>query len=129
MKAELLAVWNVPNTQMPLYYSAADVMILCSDSEGSPTSVKEALACNLPIVSTDVGDVRTILQGIDGVEVCAQDAASLAEGLARVLKRNGAVPFRGRFAMDRYDQSKTGQALIRVYEKALLFYGFQEFPF
>jgi len=55
---ELLTVSKVYYTEMPWYYSAADAMILCSDSEGSPTSVKEALACNLPVVSTDVGDVR-----------------------------------------------------------------------
>jgi glycosyltransferase involved in cell wall biosynthesis len=73
---ELLTVSQVPNTEMPWYYSAADAMILCSDSEGSPTAVKEALACNLPVVSTDVGDVTEILDGIAGVQMCDQTEKS-----------------------------------------------------
>lgn len=63
---ELLVVAGVKNALMPWYYSAADAMLLCSDSEGSPTFVKEAFACNLPVVSTDVGDVSEIMRGIKG---------------------------------------------------------------
>jgi len=39
---ELVTIFSVENRDMPWYYGAADAMILCSDSEGSPTSVKEA---------------------------------------------------------------------------------------
>jgi glycosyltransferase involved in cell wall biosynthesis len=111
----ILSVWTVANEQMPLYYSAADVMVLCSDTEGSPTSVKEALACDLPVVSTDVGDVRSVITGIDGTETCAQDLAALAAGLERVLERNAKVAFDGRSAMARFDQVRTAQALVDVY--------------
>ena len=54
-------VGAVPPAAVPLYLSAADVLALCSIEEGSPTVVKEALACGLPVVSTDVGDVRQVL--------------------------------------------------------------------
>jgi glycosyltransferase involved in cell wall biosynthesis len=112
--ATLLPVWNATNDLMPLYYSAADVMILCSDSEGSPTSVKEALACNLPVVSTDVGDVSAILQGVDGAETCERRPAAIADALARVLHRPSGA-FDGRSAMSRYDQRSTVEALVGVY--------------
>lgn len=118
--AAVLPVWNVPNEQMPLYYSAADAMVLCSDTEGSPTSVKEALACNLPVVSTDVGDVRSIMAGIEGVEICERNPAALAAGLTRVLQRKlGPVPFNGRSAMARFDQVSTARAIIDVYRAVL----------
>jgi teichuronic acid biosynthesis glycosyltransferase TuaC len=104
---------------MPWYYSAADVMLLCSESEGSPTSVKEALACNLPVVSTDVGDVREIMDGIDGCEICAANVECLAQGLKRVLSRRIDKPFESRLSMRRYDQSQVVAAIVKVYERVI----------
>src|SRR5262249_24902590 len=49
---------SVPPGEMPLYLNAADCLAFASLAEGSPNIVKEALACNLPIISVDVGDVR-----------------------------------------------------------------------
>lgn len=119
VNASILSVWEVPNERMPLYYAAADVMLLCSDSEGSPTSVKEALACNLPVVSTEVGDVRALLQGIEGAELCQQTVDSIEQALERVLGRDAQRSFDGRSAMRRYDQAQTGRALEGVYRVVL----------
>jgi glycosyltransferase involved in cell wall biosynthesis len=119
MDVSILPVWNVANDRMPLYYSAADVMVLCSDSEGSPTSVKEALACDLPVVSTDVGDVRSMITDIDGTEICAQNVTSLAAGLERALERSEKMAFDGRSATTRFDQARTAQALVDVYRTVL----------
>lgn len=116
---QILAVGGKPNQEMPWYYSASDVMILSSASEGSPTSVKEALACNLQVVSTDVGDVRDIMDGIPGCEICEDDADSLSAGLRRVLDRAPYQEFSGRPFMQRYDQTRIIAAILRVYERAI----------
>jgi teichuronic acid biosynthesis glycosyltransferase TuaC len=116
---EILTVGGKPNEEMPWYYSAADVMILSSESEGSPTSVKEALACNLPVVSTNVGDVREIMDGIDVCEISEGNAESLAQGLRRVLDRPRDQFFTLRSAMLRYDQSRVVAAIVKVYECAI----------
>lgn len=117
-EVQILTVCGKPNEDMPWYYSAADVMILCSESEGSPTSVKEALACNIPVVSTDVGDVREMMGGIEGCEICPGDAASLGQALRRTLDR-ATDPFEGRLSMARYDQSRVVEAIVRVYDRII----------
>jgi len=119
LNVELLTVSQVPNGEMPWYYSAADAMILCSDSEGSPTSVKEALACNLPVVSADVGDVREIGQGIDGFQICAPTAEALADGLETVLHGGPGFAFDGHAAMRRYSLERTTLAIVQVYRRAI----------
>lgn len=116
---ELLTVSKVPNAEMPWYYSASDAMILCSDSEGSSTAVKEALACNLPVVSTNVGDITEITEGIAGVQLAEQTSASLARALKRVLNPPAGFVFNGRKAMERYSQTKTVEAILRVYRRAI----------
>lgn len=55
---------NVKREKVVFYFNAADFMILCSDHEGSPNAIKEAMACNLPIVSTPVGDVKELFEGV-----------------------------------------------------------------
>ena len=116
---ELLTVSKIPNADMPWYYSASDAMILCSDSEGSPTAVKEALACNLPVVSTKVGDVTEITQGIAGVQLAERTAVSLAGAIKRVLCPPAGFVFNGRTAMERYSQPKTVEAILRVYRQVI----------
>lgn len=69
----LLPVFNKTPQEVATYMNAADVMLLTSMSEGSPNVVKEALACNCPIVTTDVGDVHERLDGVEGCYVIPAD--------------------------------------------------------
>lgn len=69
---------GLPHDQIPLYMNAADVLVLASDYEGSPMVIKEAMACNLPIVSTPVGDVPEVIGGTEGCFICEQTAEDVA---------------------------------------------------
>ena len=117
--AVLVTVFSVENHEMPWCYSAADAMLLCSDHEGSPTSVKEALACNLPVVATDVGDVREILSGVAGTRICTQDVGEIARNLREALDISRSGKFEGRLAMARYDQAATVEKIVGVYTDVL----------
>ena len=78
-----------PQAEVALYYSAADVSVLPSHSEGCPNVVLESLACGTPVVATRVGGVPEILHPWEnGVIVPAQRPAELAEGLRAALARN-----------------------------------------
>ena len=70
------------------YYRAMDVLAISSDSEQLPVALLEAMACELPVVGTDVGDVGVTVaeEGLDAVlSVEDADAGGLTAGLARLL--------------------------------------------
>jgi teichuronic acid biosynthesis glycosyltransferase TuaC len=119
LNVETLTVSKVHYREMPWYYSAADVMVLCSDSEGSPTSVKEALACNLPVVCTNVGDVKDITRGIAGVQIVDQTVEALKDALRKALQPPAGFVFQSRPAMERYGQERTVNAIVQVYRKVI----------
>lgn len=63
---EPLVLTNTARSLIPAYINASDLHLLTSDFEGSPNSVKECLACNIPVVSTPVGNVQDLLSGVEG---------------------------------------------------------------
>lgn len=71
-------------------YRAMDVFALSSDTEQMPLSLLEAMASALPVVATDVGDVRRILPSEQGEFVIPLEEG--AAGLARALQRLAADP-------------------------------------
>ncbi len=83
-KVELKDIQDVPHGKMYMYYSAADVLLLPSLREGSPNTVKEAMACNLPVVSTDVGDVDKRLKDVFPSAVC-ENVNEMTEAVQSIL--------------------------------------------
>jgi glycosyltransferase involved in cell wall biosynthesis len=96
--AELHAMENVPPREVPIWLNAADAVLLTSEHEGSPVVVREALACNVAVVSVDVGDVRERLEDIDGCFVVEPDPVALADALTFSLSRREPIEGRGRVA-------------------------------
>ena len=118
LPAELIVAWGVPHTDMPRLMSACDALVFTSMQEGSPNVVKEALACNLPVVSVQVGDVAERLQGIEGCELCPDERPeTIAAALERVLERGQRVA--GRAAVLRLDETAITTRLIELYESLL----------
>ncbi len=80
-------VTGVPPEDMPLYYNAADVLLHTAAAEGSPNAIKEALACNLPVVATEAGDIAEVLEGVEPSALCAADPQALAAALVCILRQ------------------------------------------
>lgn len=73
-------------SDVPALLAAADVFVLSSTSEGMPMTVIEAMAAGLPVVASDVGGMRELVEhGVTGLLVPARDADALAGALADLL--------------------------------------------
>lgn len=91
---EEIKLTNTERSLVPYYFNAASVHLLTSDFEGSPNSVKEAMACNIPVVSTNVGNVEELLRNVNGSYVAkTNEPEELADLVNKVLneteKNNG----------------------------------------
>ena len=82
---ELKVVKNTDPDLIPYFMNAADILVLTSLWEGSPNVIKEAMACNCPIVSTDVGDVREIIGNTAGCYISTFEPKDVAEKLGEAL--------------------------------------------
>lgn len=80
------AISDAPPERMPDHYNAADVLVHTSVSEGSPNVVKEALACNLPVVASASGDIPELLHGVDPSAICEPAAEALAAEIVRCVR-------------------------------------------
>jgi glycosyltransferase involved in cell wall biosynthesis len=85
--AEFHYITGLPTEEVPLWLNAGDALLLTSLHEGSPNVVKEALACGLPVVSVDVGDVAERIEGLEGCYLARSEPADLAEKLCLVRQR------------------------------------------
>lgn len=112
----LQTVADADHEEMPLYMNAADALLLTSKREGSPNSVKEAMACNVPVVATDVGDVAERLSGVTHSYVCASED-ELVERLIDVLEAGERSD--GREYVQELSLERMGERIIDVYEQAI----------
>ena len=113
---ELQTISGVPHEEVPYYMNAADAVLLTSTHEGSPNTVKEAMGCNVPVVSTDVGDVRERLAGVEpgGVGTTADElAAHLVETVQDSTRSNG------RAAVREVSWDRIGDRLIDIYRTVI----------
>lgn len=72
-------------TDMPLYYNAADCLLFTSDYEGSPCVIQEAIACGLPIVSVEVGDVKERLKGVTPSKIIDRNPTVIGRAISDIL--------------------------------------------
>jgi len=118
MPVELVLGWGVPHSRMPVLMNACDALIFTSLQEGSPNAVKEALACNLPVVSVPVGDVAERMKDVTGGELCADDKPeTLAAALERVLHRGTRAV--SRHAVANLAEHMIAERVIDVYTRAI----------
>ena len=103
--------------RIPEIINCADTLVLCSSYEGMPTVVLEALACGVPVVTTDVGDVKKVVRdGITGQLIKDRSSDSIENAILKVM-RNGRESYSGNcIAVARhYSWEKISEKIVAVY--------------
>ncbi|WP_250523106.1 MULTISPECIES: glycosyltransferase [unclassified Caballeronia] len=79
-------VRHIPHSQMPAYYNSLDVLVCCSEAEGTPNPVLEAMASGVPVISTNVGIVSEALGPLQREFILKErSAVCLAEAIEKLI--------------------------------------------
>ena len=116
---KLLELKGYSRQQVALLMNAVDLCLLTSFSEGSPQFIKEAMACNCPIVSVDVGDIAQVIGSDEQCYLSNANVDDLVGKLQRALETGRRTIGRGRLISLGIDQDSTISKLKTVYSQIL----------
>ena len=109
--------YPIKHSDFAKYLNACDVFVLTSYIEGSPNVIKEAMACNCPIVSTDVGDIKEIIETTDGCFICSFKPEDIANKIQMALKFGKRT--NGRNNIKYLESNAVADKIIDIYRKVL----------
>ena len=105
--------------QVAMLFSACDMLLLPTKSEGSPQVLKEAMACNCPIVATDVADISFLLQGVSNSYVTTFDPSDVADKIQRVIECGERTNGRDRINELKLDNPLVCETILGIYKEVL----------
>ena len=107
--------------RMPEILNCADVLALCSLFEGSPTVVKEALACGVPVVTAPLGDVAQIIRNNLVGRIVPKDTGQYSSVIVEFLSREDRESTRRECvkAASEFEFDRIGARTVKVYEDLL----------
>jgi glycosyltransferase involved in cell wall biosynthesis len=114
---QFLHATGFPHASMPLLMNAASVVLMTSVHEGWPNTIKEALACNTPFVSTDVSDLPDIAKLEPSCSVEPPDPRHLGAALVRAIQAPRSETLRNRVSA--MENRRVAGDLLRLYETML----------
>lgn len=115
----LIELKGYTRQEVNLFLNACDAALITSFMEGSSQFVKEAMACNCPIVSTDVGDVRQNIKNIEGCHVTSFEPEDIAKKLEMAINFGKISKGRERIIELGLDNQTVSKNLIAIYEKMI----------
>jgi teichuronic acid biosynthesis glycosyltransferase TuaC len=113
---------NVKHAEIPIWINASDICLLSSLWEGSPNVIKESMACNKPIISTKVGDVKWLFGDLKGhylsdfnTETYAQKIKTALQNTLDFNQTNG----RERIIELGLDEDTVAKKIISIYKSLI----------
>ena len=113
--ATLKTMSNVPYEEVPLHMNASDAVLVTSSRESGPMVVKEAAACDVPVVATDVGFTNRVLDDVEDSFVCETEA-ELVDALGEALRAGRSD---GREHVESAGLDRMGEGLLDVYRSVV----------
>lgn len=114
---EVVEMKGFSREECVLRMSACDLFALPTKSEGSPQALKEAMACNCPIIATDVADIKHLLGDLDGHYLCSFDPKDVAEKVEKGLAFNGRTKGRERIIELGLTNDLVAKKLVEIYKQ------------
>lgn len=108
---------GLTRSEVNALFNACDVLLMTSFKEGSPQVIKEAMACNCPIVSTDVGDVKSVIGGTEGCYITTYDPKDVAQKIRMAIdfgKRTN-----GRDKISHLEIGRVAKKIVDIYQTIL----------
>ncbi len=115
---------RINHKELPKYYSAADIFLLLSSYENFSNAVLEAMSCELPIITTNVGGFPLqVRDGINGFLVNYGDLESLKEKVIYLAKNPNIRERMGKLnrqeVIEKYSWEETAKKVMSLYEKVM----------
>ena len=118
-EVNLIEMKGFTRSQVNMLLCGCDVFLMPTKSEGSPQVVKEALACNCPIVATGVADIPNLLSGVSECYTTDFDASEIADRIDAIIKAGKRSNGRQKVIALKLDNPQVALRIKRVYESVL----------
>jgi glycosyltransferase involved in cell wall biosynthesis len=116
---ELIELKGYSRNQVVLLMNAVDLVLMTSFTEGSPQFIKEAMACNCPVVSVPVGDVPDVVNGIEGCFISSYEPIDVADKMNMALDFGKRTEGRNKIIELELDVEAVAQKIITLYQKLI----------
>jgi teichuronic acid biosynthesis glycosyltransferase TuaC len=114
---EIIELSGYSREEVAELMNIVDVCVMTSFTEGSPQFIKEAMACNCPIVSTDVGDVKEVIGNTFGCYITSNKESDVARKITKALSYRNKTT--GRTSISHFDNITISKKIIQIYKKVL----------
>ena len=114
---EVISFNNTPHERTKYYFNSSNVVVLTSLHEGSPNVIKEAMACNIPIVSTNVGDVKDVIGQTEGCYIATFEPEDVSQKIKMAIdfgKRTN-----GREHIKHLEEKVIANSIVKLYNKTI----------
>ena len=115
---EELVMSRIARSKAKYYYNVAAVHLITSDWEGSPNSVKEAMACNCPVVARNVGNISKMLENIENCRITNSDSPIIVANLVKeIILENNRIDIRKYLKLKSLDSDSKNKELVNIYKE------------